>query len=101
MNLSELEISDEEILNSYQKYMGRKAIFIVSSILVLVLAAGLAGSMGQAKITIWDGYAAFFAKFFQRFSPELKRTFYCRKSAKKRATRSCGAFYLHRKICSN
>ena len=67
MNLSELEISDEEILNSYQKYMGRKAIFIVFSILVLVLAAGLAGSMGQAKITIWDGYAAFFAKFFPNY----------------------------------
>jgi len=64
MNSPEVEVSDEEIWNSYQKYVGRKAIFIVSSILILILAAGVAGSMGQAKITIWEAYAAFLVKFF-------------------------------------
>jgi iron complex transport system permease protein len=64
MSLSEIEISDEEICENYQKYVWRKAIFIVSSLIILALAAGLAGSIGQAKITIWDGYSAFFAKFF-------------------------------------
>jgi iron complex transport system permease protein len=64
MNSPEVVVSDEEIWNSYQKYVGRKAIFIVSSILILILAAGVAGSMGQAKITIWEAYAAFLVKFF-------------------------------------
>jgi iron complex transport system permease protein len=64
MNPLNMGASDEEILDRYQKYVGRKVLFIISSIFILVLAAGLAGSLGQAKITIWEAYAAFFAKFF-------------------------------------
>jgi iron complex transport system permease protein len=56
--------SDEDILNSYQKYVGRKVLFIISTIFILILIAGLAGSLGQAKITTWEAYAAFFARFF-------------------------------------
>jgi len=56
----------------------------------------------QAEIFfVFRAFTPFSAKFFQRFSLELKRTFYCRKGTKKRATTSCGAFCLHRKICSN
>jgi len=64
MNPLNAGVSDEEILTSYQKYVGRKVIFITSSIFILVLIAGLAGSLGQAKITTWEAYAAFFARFF-------------------------------------
>jgi len=57
-------ITDDEILESYQKYMGRKIAFILSSVLILILVARLAGSLGQARITLWDAYAAFLLKFF-------------------------------------
>ena len=59
-----VDLTDEEILDRYQKYVVRKVIFIISTIFILVLVAGVAGSLGQAKITIWEAYAAFFAKFF-------------------------------------
>lgn len=64
MNPPKIGVSDEEIYTSYQKYVGRKAVFILSAIIILILVAGLAGSLGQARITIWDAYAAFLVKFF-------------------------------------
>jgi len=63
MNPLDADLTDEEIMGSYQKYVGRKAIFILSSLIFLVLVVGLAGSLGQAKITIWEAYAAFFSRF--------------------------------------
>jgi len=58
----------------------------------------------QAEIFfVFRAFTPFSAKFFQRFPPELKRTFYCRKGAKKTApphtTLLCRVFL--RKICSN
>jgi iron complex transport system permease protein len=64
MSPLQIGITDEEILGSYRKYMGRKVAFILSSIFILIVVAGIAGSLGQARITIWDAYAAFLMKFF-------------------------------------
>lgn len=63
MDLTDVAISDEEIMSSYQKYVGRKAFFILTTAIILILAAGLASSLGQAKITMWEAYAAFFSKY--------------------------------------
>lgn len=64
MNPLEEGVSDDAIMDSYQKYVGRKAIFILSTLIILILAAGLAGSLGQAKITTWDAYSAFLSRYF-------------------------------------
>lgn len=48
----------------YQKFIGRKLLFMISLILGTILLAGYAATRGSADISVLDVYTAILAKFF-------------------------------------
>jgi iron complex transport system permease protein len=48
----------------YQRFLGRKTLFLVLLLLVIVLLAGVAATLGSANISVTDVYTTILAKFF-------------------------------------
>ena len=56
-----------EIKEKYKKYLGRKILFIFSSLVLLFIVFGISASLGSAHITIWESYSAVFHRFFPSY----------------------------------
>jgi iron complex transport system permease protein len=50
-------LKSEEIKAQYKKFIGRKLLFIFSSLLLIVLIAGLAATLGSYQISVTEVYA--------------------------------------------
>jgi iron complex transport system permease protein len=50
-------VKSEEIKAQYKKFVGRKLLFIFSSLILIVLLAGLAATLGSYQITVREVYA--------------------------------------------
>ncbi|MBE9570442.1 MAG: iron ABC transporter permease [Proteobacteria bacterium] len=59
--------TSSEIKEQYQKFIGRKVIFILSLPPLLFLICAISASLGSAPITIGDASAAFLHKFFPSY----------------------------------
>ena len=64
VSASKAHIPNSRVKEQYQKFVGRKVVFICVALLLLVLMVGISASFGSADISIWDAYAAFLHKFF-------------------------------------
>ncbi len=53
-----------KLKEEYQRFVGRKVIFLLLLILGIVLLAGVAATLGSANISVLDVYSAILARFF-------------------------------------
>ena len=53
-----------DICNDYCRYTGKKLIFLVALITVIILSIGIAASSGSADVTLEDVYNSITAKIF-------------------------------------
>ncbi len=58
------ELKRSELKLEYQKFMGRKALFLALLILGIISLIGIAVTQGSADISVKDVYVAILAKFF-------------------------------------
>jgi iron complex transport system permease protein len=54
----------EGLRAEYQKFVGRKMLFLLALILGIVVLAGVAATLGSANISVVDVYSAILARFF-------------------------------------
>ena len=57
------EKSDTNLKVEYQKFIGRKMLFLVSLVLGIILLAGFAATQGSADISVIDVYKTIIARF--------------------------------------
>jgi len=53
-----------ELKSEYQKFVGKKALFLLLLVLGIVLLSGVAATLGSANISVVEVYAAIMARFF-------------------------------------
>jgi iron complex transport system permease protein len=58
------ETGKADLKQEYSKFIGRKILFIVVSILAIILLAGIAATQGSANISVFEVYSAILARFF-------------------------------------
>jgi len=59
----------QELRAEYQRFIGRKMLFLVALALGIVLLAGYAATRGSADISVLDVYTTILARFFPRHFP--------------------------------
>lgn len=57
----------QELRAEYQKFIGRKMLFLAALVLGIVLLAGYAATRGSADISVMDVYSTILAKFFPQY----------------------------------
>jgi iron complex transport system permease protein len=53
-----------ELKAQYQRFLGRKVLFLVVLVVCIILLAGVAATLGSANISVAEVYSAILAKFF-------------------------------------
>lgn len=61
----------EEIRAQYKKFIGRKVLFIISSIILIVIIAGISATLGSYPITVVEVYSILWHGLFQ--NPETTK----------------------------
>jgi iron complex transport system permease protein len=53
-----------DLKQEYSRFIGRKILFIIASILAIILLAGIAATQGSANISVSEVYTSILARFF-------------------------------------
>ena len=56
-----------EIKEQYKKFVGRKILFILFSLILIFILAGVAATLGSAHITFFESYSAILHRFFPNY----------------------------------
>jgi len=62
--ITEMETKSTEIKAEYKKFIGRKILFILFSIALIFIIAGVAATLGSADISFLETYSTILHKFF-------------------------------------
>jgi iron complex transport system permease protein len=63
--LREREITSEAIIAQYKRFVGRKVLFIFSTIILIVLIAGIAATLGSYPLSVAEVYSILWHGLFQ------------------------------------
>jgi len=58
------EVRGVHLKREYQRFVGRKTLFLVLLVLGILALSGIAATLGSADISVLDVYSAILAKFF-------------------------------------
>jgi iron complex transport system permease protein len=65
--LTRTETKIAGIKEQYKKFVGRKILFILSSLILIFILAGVAATLGSAHITFLESYSAILHRFFPNY----------------------------------